>query len=86
MATATMTRGVAANSPAGTDPALERLERVRDEALMDIELLRNDARELYIRQIEAADRHRAQWARVSRMAGLGDLPEFRSETKVVKAS
>jgi len=74
------------SSPAADPVALEKLERIRDEAVMDIALRMGHARDSFIRTIEQGEEERRRWSVVSRMAGLGDIPEFRHEIKVVKAS
>lgn len=75
------------SKPAVAEPAaLERLERIRDEALMDLAVAQAEAEEDYIKKREWADNERRRWGQVSRMAGLGDLPEYRREYKIVRAS
>lgn len=78
---ATTSKGV---TPGPTGAALEQLEKVRDQAVTGIAVRLGRAGDLYADEIQHAEEQRSYWARVSRMAGIGDVPEFRTEVKVVR--
>lgn len=69
-----------------SDPVvMKRLASILDDACMDIAELMADAEDSRAVLLERALELRAKIGTVSRMAGLGDLPEMHIERKVVRA-
>ena len=62
--------------------ALKRLENVLAECCLAVAEMTAEAEESRARQIERALELRARLGTVSRMAGLGPLPEFAVERRV----
>lgn len=66
--------------------AKERLAEILDECAMEVAEMTAVAEETYLQTLARARALRARIGRVSRMAGLGDLPEWSVERRVRKVA